>query len=462
MNQTKKSFMLPFILTAAVFAGCAQDGGGGSSSSTDQTSSVTSPVDSGNAPASTRQPASTDTAAPSTGTGGSTTAGGSTSGGSSTGSTSTGGSSSGSSTVSTGKSRGLRLDPSYFYSSNPGQSVTQIATDVITNIKNARGNTVYLYAYNSVHGAFYPTSYSQTTVESGLGSANIFGAVAAEAKKQGLKVVAVVPLNNFNTVWNNNPGWRVKQAGGADYVPLAETYLLSASSAEYRAWYAGFLKDLISHNPNIDQVEAVEPTLDYSWNGVPDQNPSALSNFSAQYPGAAVGSQSWLDFRAKEFLSLVALFNQTVHGAGKLTGLVQTWTVNSSGKLLDATTIKNATGFDWVAIASQSGSSKTDFLVSEFIWQQWFAEYGTSSFNPTWIITAANDYNSVLKGAGATSDLVIHVEISTFAGSYNTTSPTKDQFAQTMANTAKVSNSVSVYDYNQIRTYSAFTELSNW
>jgi hypothetical protein len=209
-------------------------------------------------------------------------------------------------------------------------------------------------------------------------------------------------------------------------------------------------------------VEAVEPTLDYSWNGVPDQNPSALSNFSAQFPGAAVGSQSWLDFRAKEFLSLVALFNQTVHGAGKLTGLVQTWTVNSSGKLLDATTIKNATGFDWVAIASQSGSSKTDFLVSEFIWQQWFAEYGTSSFNPTWIITAANDYNSVLKGAGATSDLVIHVEISTFAGSYNTTSPTKDQFAQTMANTAKVSNSVSVYDYNQIRTYSAFTELSNW
>ena len=213
----------------------------------------------------------------------------------------------------------------------------------------------------------------------------------------------------------------------------------------------------------VDQVEAVEPTLDFYWNGAPDQNPAALAKFAIDYPGSAVGSQNWLNFRAKEFLNLIALFNQTVHANNKQSAVVNTWTINSStGKLAASDAVRNGTGFDFVGTATLTGTSKTDHLITEFIWQQWFSEYGNALFNPTWITGIASEYTSTLRNAGSTSDLIIHVEISTFAGAYNTTTPTNAQFGQNMAATALTPNGISVYDYNQIRTRGAFGELSNW
>lgn len=360
------------------------------------------------------------------------------------------------------KSRGVRLDPGYFYNSHPGQTPGQIALDVVTTLKNAKANTIYLYAYNSTYGSYYPTTYTQSTVESGLGVQNIFGAVLNEAHLQGLKVVAVVPLNNFKLPWQNNSAWRVKQAGGADYLPIADTYLLSASSAAYKSWYVGFINDLIAHNPSVDQVEAVEPTLDYFWTGIPDQNPSALTEFNSQYAGSAVGSSNWLNFRAKEFLNLIALFNQTVHAKNKEGCLVQTWTINSDGTLMDNNLIKNSSGFDFVGTATLAGTSKTDHLVSEFIWQQWFSDYATSVFNPEWISNIGASYTNTLRSAGSTTDLIVHVEISTFYGAKNTTTPTNAEFGRTMTATAGLANGVSVYDYFQIRARSAFAELGMW
>lgn len=364
--------------------------------------------------------------------------------------------------VSTTKSRGIRLDPSYFYGSHPGQSATQVATDVVTTLKGANVNTIYLYAYNPVYGSYYPTTYAQTTVEPGYGVQNIFGAILNQAHLNGMKVVAVVPLNNFKSVWTNNPSWRVKQAGGADYLPLAETYLLSASVAAYKSWYQGFVSDLIVHNPGVDQVEAVEPTLDYFWTGTPDQNPAALTAFNTQYAGSLVGTPNWKLFRAKEFLNLIALFNQSVHAKAKESALVQTWTVDASGNLLPSSSIRDSSGFDYAGVATLTGTSKTDHLITEFIWQQWLSEYLTTLFNPEWISTIATTYTNTLRAAGSTSDLIVHVEISTFAGAKSTTVPTKAEFSRTMAATKLLSNGVSVYDYNQIRTQGAFTELSQW
>jgi len=243
---------------------------------------------------------------------------------------------------------------------------------------------------------------------------------------------------------------------------MADTYLLSASSTEFKNWYVGFINDLIAHNPSVDQVEAVEPTLDYFWTGVPDQNPSALTAFNAQYTGSAVGSTNWLNFRAKEFLNLIALFNQTVHAKGKESCLVQTWTINSDGTLVSSQIIKDSTGFDWGGVSTLAATSKTDHLVSEFIWQQWFSEYATAVFTPEWINTIATSYTNTLRSAGSTTDLIVHVEISTFSGAKNTTTPTNSEFGRTMTATASLANGVSVYDYNQIKTRAAFTELSQW
>lgn len=360
--------------------------------------------------------------------------------------------------VTATKSRGIRLDPAYFYSSHAGQSAAQIAQNVVTTLKAAKVNTIYLYGYSSVYGAYYPTTYPNTTVEPGYGAQNIFGAILSQAHMQGLKVVAVMPLNNFKHAWQNNPSWRVKQAGQTDYIPAPDTYLLSASVLAYKNWYTGFIKDFLQRNPTIDQVEAVEPTLDYFWTGIPDQNAEALAAFNLKYSGAAVGSQSWRTFRAQEFLNLIALFNQTVHASSKQTALVQTWTVNSSGGLFNSTVIRDNSGFDFVGVATLAGTKKTDHLITELIWQQWFSQYGTAVFNPEWIATVGKTYDSTLRAAGSTSDLIVHVEISTFGN----TVPTKAEFASTMTATRLLPNGVSVYDYNQIRTQNAFAELSQW
>lgn len=360
------------------------------------------------------------------------------------------------------RSKGIRLDPSYFYSSHGGQSPSAIATDVIGTLKAAGVNTVYLYAYNSVYGAYYPTSYAHTAVENGYGVQDIFGTLTSEAKQQGLQVVAVVPLNNFKKVWQANPTWRVKQAGGADYLPVSNTYLLSASVSDYKTWYMGFIDDLISHNPDIDGVEAVEPTLDYSWSGVPDQNPAALSLFSAHYPSSTVGSADWRNFRAQEFLNLIALFNQRVHLDGKETYLVQTLTAEANGNLMDSATYKNSTGFDYDGLAVLAGSSKTDHLITELIWQQWYSEYGAASFNPEWVSQAGAQLMTRLRGLGCTSDLIMHVEISNFSGASNSTTPSDSEFLRTINAVKSLNTGVSVYDYNQIRTRQAFDELSQW
>jgi hypothetical protein len=362
----------------------------------------------------------------------------------------------------TTKTRGIRIDPGYFYDSHPGQTPSQIAISVISAVKNAKADIIYLYAYNATYGAYYPTTYSNTIVEPDLGALNIFNAVVTQAKFYGLKVVAVVPLNNFKHVWTNNSSWRVKQASNVDYVPNADTYLLSASVTAYKNWYVGFINDLITRNPNIDWVEAVEPNLDLGWTGVPDQNNAALTLFNTQYPGSAVGSANWLNFRAQELVNLIALFNQTVHAKNKESCVVQTWTCVSAGTLMAASDVKNGSGFDFVGVSTLTGTSKTDHLIAEFIWQQWKSEYGTSVFTPEWISTIGASYVSTLQAAGNKSDLIVHVEISPFTGAYNTTTPTKSEFSRTMVATKTLTNGVSVYDYDQIRVQSAFTELSQW
>ena len=84
----------------------------------------------------------------------------------------------------------------------------------------------------------------------------------------------------------------------------------------------------------------------------PDQIAEALAAFNLKYPGAAVGSPSWLTFRAQEFLNLIALFNQTVHASNKQIALVQTWTVDSNGNFFNSSVIRDSSGFDFIGVAT--------------------------------------------------------------------------------------------------------------
>lgn len=360
------------------------------------------------------------------------------------------------------KSRGIRLDPAYFYSSHNGQSAEDIAENVVSELKQSGVNTLYLYAYNSIYGAYYATNYSHTVVENGYGLQNIFTAVTNEAEQQGLDVIAVVPLNNFKHAWLANSNWRVKQAGNVDYTPLADTYLLSASSSEFRSWYGGFIDDLISRHPHIDGVEAVEPTLDYMWNQAPDHNPAALSLFSTLHPSESVGSVAWKNFRSEQFLNLIAYFNQRVHSHSKRSYLVHTWTVQSNGHLYPSNTLKDNTGFDFIGVTKLDGEFKTDVLVVEFIWQQWRSEYGSSTFDPHWVVDIGNECIQAVNNAGGHSNLVLHVEISNFNGNSGSVTPSHAEFQQTLEWAKTLDKGISVYDYNQIKTKNAFSELAHW
>lgn len=365
--------------------------------------------------------------------------------------------------IKSNKSKGIRLDPSYFYSSHSGQTVKEIATDVILSLKKSGVTLIYLYAYNSIYGSFYPTQYPGTIVESGYGAQNIFSALTQEAQKNDLKVVAVIPLNNFKTIWDLNPHWRSKISDNQDYKPFSNSYLLSVSHKDFKSWYLGFIDDLIKQNPNIDAVEIMEPTLDYFWSGGPDQNQQALALFAQQYPGQVVGSDRWYKFRANQFLSFLADFNQQVHSYKKETYFVQTWAINSLGALVSADIIKYNSGNDFISAGKLEGVYKFDNLVCELIWQQWFSEFGNLELNPVWTKKIGTDFVNLMRQNRVDSKLIIHVEISKFAGSYNITEPTTSEFLETIKAVSEIdSDGISVYDYEQIRSRKAFSELSHW
>lgn len=360
-------------------------------------------------------------------------------------------------------SRSLRVDAGYFYNSHPGKSASAIAKDVMNTLKNSGVTTVYIYAYSSVYGAFYPTNYPDTTVESGYGVQDIFGHLATEAKNLGLKSIAILPLNDFKTAWQNHSSWRMKQTAGADYKPHPDLYLVSPSSNEFKSWYAGFVLDLLERYPTIDGVEVAEPIVDYGWTGVSDQNPEALTAFSQQYPSAAIGSDDWFDFRSRELTKLISIFNNVVHSyRGKETHLVHTWVANPDGHLMNPEEIRRGNGFDFISVSKLSGEFKTDVLNSEFIWQQWAGEYGTSVFNPEWITSVGEEFKSTMKLAEAQSELQIHVEITPFQGTSQTVNPSLSEFGRTLNAAKKLNLGISVYDYNQIRSVNGFSALANW
>jgi hypothetical protein len=355
--------------------------------------------------------------------------------------------------------RGLRVDPSYFYGTYSGQSVTTIASDVVSKAKANGANTLFVYAYNSVYGAFYPTTYTQSAVEGGYGSQNILSALTTAAKSNSMKVVAVVPVNNFKSVWDKNPAWRVKNKAGADYKPFSDTYLLSAHSAGFKAWLKGFYQDLLAKNPNVDGIEAVEPTVDYYWAKDADYNPDATTQYKAAYPAGTLGDQNWLNMRAKAMTDLIQILTSSAGAVGKNSYLVQTMPAKSDGTLFSSTVLKNNIGLDLDGIMALTGTSKLTYLMGELIWQQWAAEYGTTKFSPTWTRGASQAFISYV--AGRTTPLV-HVEVSSFSGSVGTVTPTLTEFKSSLDSIKDLGVGIDVYDFSQIVKKSAWTSLSTW
>ena len=348
------------------------------------------------------------------------------------------------------QTRGLRVDPAYFYSEfQSGTPVGTIASQVVSIAKSAGYNSLFVFVYSPVYGAFYKTTYPMVPVEGGFGVANITQALITAAKAQGVKVIAGFPVNNFKSVWDVNPTWRSKTKAGGDYLPMVNVYPLSAWHSSYRAWYRGLIKNFLQLHPQVDGVESVEGQVDYFWNSGADYNSVANNLFTAAFPGSTLGSANWKKHRALGMTGLHGILAEEGHLVGKKAYVVQTWSVNSSGQLLSSASISDGSGFDFDGVINQTGSAKPDFLVAEFMWQQWLAEFGTNVFTPAWTKSAAQQLAA--KTAGRITP-ILHVEISSFAGAKKNVSVTDSEFIATIGAYFGTGMGIDIYDFHQLYT----------
>ncbi|UYL08352.1 hypothetical protein B9G69_015020 [Bdellovibrio sp. SKB1291214] len=355
--------------------------------------------------------------------------------------------------------RGLRVDPSYFYELYPTLTAAEIAQKVISRAEDAHVNTLFVYAYASNHGAFYPTDYPLTEVETHFGEKNIFNELYQLALSKNFNVIAVISLTDYKSVWTARPDWRSKKISGEDYKPMDKTYLLSAWHPEYRQWLNGFLKDIVQRFPNLYAIEAVEPTVDCYWRGEADYNPAANSAFFSRFPNGSLGDDDWKKIRAQGITELLGMMSEISHAGNIKSGVVQTWPAQEDGGLFTSEKMRDVVGFDLNEILSLKDLQKIDFVVGEFLWQQWRAEYGTDVFTPAWTLPASQDFDKLV---ARRSDVIIHIEISTWHGQHSSVTPNLNEFQESLQVISKTVPHIDVYDYSQIENRSAWEELAVW
>lgn len=343
--------------------------------------------------------------------------------------------------------RGLRVDPGLLYDVlDASRSVTQIAQEVVDDAYRWNFNTLFVYAYNSVYGGYYPTTYGMTKVEGDLGKRNIFAAILSAAQARGMKVIAVLPVNDFKAVWMAEPTWRVKTRAGKDFKPSSQINFLSVSNEGFKTWYTGFVNDFLNRFPAVNGIEAVEPGYDLNWGKQVDFNPAAVAAFNAKYPGQAMKGQKFLDFRAQELSAHLGLFSRLAHAKNKEAHVVQTWTATSSGALMSATDIKNGLGLDFDGLLNLPLSDRPDILNVELIWQQWRADYGSEIFNSAWPRAAGEN---LMKFVNGRADLILHVELSEFSGPAGSFSASSEEVLGAVQDLPAGAAGFDVYDYSQ-------------
>ncbi len=355
--------------------------------------------------------------------------------------------------------RGLRVDPAYFGSLFPGVDAAQIAERVTNDAIRSGATTLFLYAYSPLHGSFYQTTYPLTEVEEYMGRENAFALVYAAAIAKGLKVIAVIPVNDFKLVWQEHPEWRSKLIDGSDYKPFSRTHHLSAWHPEFRDWFKGFVTDLLVKFPNLYALEAVEPTVDCFWTGEPDYNPTANAEFQRRYPKGHLGDENWKKIRALGITELIGTMASLAHSHNIQAAVVQTWPAGHSGNLLNSTEVRDQVGFDFDGILNLKGAEKIDLITGEFLWQQWAAEYGGSLFTPAWTKKAAKEFISFVRNR---STPILHVEISPWYAKNTSVTPTLEEFGKTLKAISAMGFGIDVYDHSQIETRQAWSILSDW
>jgi len=341
---------------------------------------------------------------------------------------------------------GIRVDPGYLYDmpEYDEDSLRGLVEMVAEEIVAGGFNTVFLYAYSPTFGAYYRTYYPSTSFDQTIGFQNVFPTLTQAFRRRGLRVVAVLPVNDFRQAWADHPSWRVKNADGSDYLPNLETHFLSVGHPAFQEWFKGFLEDFLRTNPNVDGLEALEPGFDLDWTGRVDYNAEVLKEYKARYPKMPKG-KSWQVFRAALLTEHLGRFSTLAHRYGKESYLVQSWAVRRNGTLMSNEDIRAGLGLDWDGILNLPQTARPDWVNVELIHQQWRAQYGAKLFAPAWTSHATRAFTAFVAGRART---IVHAEYSEFKSKYGTYAASLAEVQAALAEAPALTEGQDVYGYH--------------
>ncbi|MNT34788.1 hypothetical protein D3C72_1707870 [compost metagenome] len=150
---------------------------------------------------------------------------------------------------------------------------------------------------------------------------------------------------------------------------------------------------------------------------------------------------------------------EEAHAKGLLSGVVQTWPARPNGTLYTNDEVRDRVGFNLDEILNLQGAQRMDFVMAEFLWQQWAAEYGNPIFTPGWTRTVSDEFIAFV---GTRSMPIIHVEISPWHGEHSSVTPTLQEFHDTLLSIKDSVAAIDVYDQSQIENRDAWEILSVW
>ena len=325
----------------------------------------------------------------------------------------------------------MRVDPGFYYDSD--LSTQEAVTQIVADAQTLGVTHLFVYAYNPTYGAYYSTTYPSTIVEGGYGQDDFLAQLITAAHAADLLVIAWLPVNNFQQVWQQHPDWREQTLSG-DYLPGENYYLLSPAHSAFIAWYSGFLLDLLSRY-DLDGLDAAEGVLDVHWDLAPGYDSSTLALLPAD---AVPGDSVWQDVRAQTLTDLHDTFCTVAHTQDVLCSVTQTWDAQPDGSLQSSSVIADYSGFDFLGIATNDHAP--DLFITELLWQN-------EGHDVSWVADAGEAFCDQLP---IDMTCVVHVE----ATPGDTATPTQEEFFTSLDLAADVSDGVDFYDHYQLFDFS--------
>ena len=292
-----------------------------------------------------------------------------------------------------GTIQAVRFDPSYYYT-DP-DNIARFCESLVAEWSDRGINTIFFKAYDPVHGAKYRTDYTLNE-QADYGRRDLLKYMLRAAHPRQIRIMAWLPAFQHALAWQKNPDWRVRKADGKEYKPDNESAFLCPANSKAREWWLGFIDEILRRYPDLDGIDIAEPVI--AWN----QNRC--------YCGSCLAAADSLMSSSSGLLQTLQASIALIHRHKRIASVTHIVSAHSDGAVLTPEQQKQLTGFDLAGLLR--GEDRPDWLVMEFMWQQWENEVKQKqTFTPEWVEGAAR---TVLSQVNGRARIVAHLEITPF------------------------------------------------